>query len=76
MRIQLQIMCVITKHMDNILSSASKIVFIMMAFATVVLTYRGVVDPKDFMMLTGMAFSFYFANKGEPSGGSGAYLGK
>lgn len=51
--------------MDNILTSASKIVFILMAVAVVVLTFVGKVDPKDFMMLAGMAFSFYFANKGE-----------
>jgi len=54
-------------HMSNILSSASKIVFILMAIAVVGLTAVGKVDPKDFMMLAGMAFSFYFANKGEPS---------
>jgi len=51
--------------MENIYTSASKIVFILMAIAVIVLTFIGVVDPKDFMMLAGMAFSFYFANKGE-----------
>lgn len=51
----------------EILSSASKIVFILMAVAVIVLTAIGKVDPKDFMMLAGMAFSFYFANKGDPS---------
>lgn len=51
--------------MQNILSSASKIVFILMAVAVVVLTFVGTVDSKDFMMLAAMAFSFYFANKGE-----------
>lgn len=48
-----------------ILKSASKIVFILMAVAVIVLTFTGKVDPKDFMMLAAMAFSFYFANKGE-----------
>ncbi len=36
-----------------------------MAVAVVVLTFKGTIDPKDFMMLAGMAFSFYFANKGD-----------
>lgn len=51
--------------MNNILGSASKIVFILMAIAVVGLTSFGIVEPKDFMMLAAMAFSFYFANKGE-----------
>jgi uncharacterized membrane protein len=51
--------------MDKIYTSASKIVFILMAVAVVVLTFKGTIDPKDFMMLAGMAFSFYFANKGD-----------
>lgn len=51
----------------NILESASKIVFIAMAFAVIGMTAFGIIDPKDFMMLAAMAFSFYFANKGEPN---------
>ena len=51
----------------KILESASKIVFILMAIATIALTFVGKVDPKDFILLAGMAFSFYFAQKGEPS---------
>jgi len=47
--------------------SASKIVFILMAGAVVVLTALGMVEPKDFMMLAAMAFSFYFSNKGDPT---------
>ena len=49
--------------MNSILSSASKIVFILMAVAAVGLTVMGKLDPKDFMLLASMAFSFYFANK-------------
>ena len=49
----------------EILKSASKIVFILMAVAVIVLTAFGKVDPKDFIILASMAFSFYFANKGE-----------
>ncbi len=49
----------------NILNSASKIVFILMTFATIGGLFTGKIDPKDFMILASMAFSFYFANKGE-----------
>lgn len=57
----------------NILNSASKIVFILMAAAVIGLTAWGKVDPKDFIVLASMAFSFYFANKGETTG---EYAGK
>lgn len=50
----------------EILASASKIVFILMTLAVIALTFLGIVDPKDFMMLAGMAFAFYFSNKGDP----------
>jgi hypothetical protein len=53
--------------MKNIYSSASKIVFILMALATIAGLFYGKVDPKDFMILASMAFAFYFANKGENS---------
>lgn len=51
----------------NIIESASKIVFISMALAVIGLTFTGTLDPKDFMVLAGMAFSFYFSNKGDTS---------
>lgn len=53
--------------MKNIYSSASKIVFILMAAATIAGMFYGKIDAKDFMVLASMAFSFYFANKGEPT---------
>jgi arginine exporter protein ArgO len=53
-----------------ILTSASKIVFIIMALAVVFLTANQIVDPKDFLMLAGMAFSFYFANKPTDTNGN------
>jgi len=53
--------------MKSIYSSASKIVFILMAVATIVGMFYNKVDPKDFMILASMAFSFYFANKGDNS---------
>jgi hypothetical protein len=53
--------------MSKIYTSASKIVFILMAVAVIVGMFYGRVDAKDFMILASMAFSFYFANKGETS---------
>lgn len=51
--------------MSKIYTSASKLVFILMAVAVVVGMFYEKVDAKDFMILASMAFSFYFANKGE-----------
>jgi len=48
----------------QILQSASKIVFILLAISACVGFFINKLDPKDFMILAGMAFSFYFANKG------------
>lgn len=53
--------------MKNIFESASKIAFLMLAFSACVGFFIGRLEPKDFMMLAGMAFAFYFSNKGEPS---------
>lgn len=55
------------KLMSNILASASKIVFILLAVAAVVGFFMGRLEAKDFMSLALMAFTFYFANKGETS---------
>lgn len=38
-----------------------------MAVAVIGLTFLGKVDAKDFIMLASMAFSFYFASKGDPN---------
>lgn len=51
----------------SILKSASKLVFVLMAASVTVLTFMHIIDPKDFMVLASMAFSFYFSSKGEPS---------
>jgi putative solute:sodium symporter small subunit len=53
--------------MQKIISSASKIVFILIAITASVGFFIGILDPKDFMVLAGMAFSFYFSNKGDPT---------
>lgn len=63
--------------MSNIITSASKIVFILMALAVIAGLFTGKIDPKDFMVLASMAFTFYFANKGETNPAGGApYAGK
>ncbi len=53
--------------MKSIFSSASKLVFVLMAVATIVGMFMGRIDAKDFLVLVSMAFTFYFANKGESS---------
>ena len=49
----------------NILESASKIVFILLAVSACIGFFLGKLEAQDFMMLAGMAFAFYFSNKGE-----------
>ena len=49
----------------EILKSASKIVFIMLALVACAGFLLGKLEAKDFMLLASMAFGFYFANKGE-----------
>lgn len=51
--------------MMKILSSASKVVFVLMALATVAALFTGKVSGEQFLILASMAFSFYFSNKGE-----------
>jgi hypothetical protein len=52
-------------NMSKIFSSASKIVFLLVALTACVGFFIGKLEAKDFMVLSCMAFSFYFANKGE-----------
>jgi uncharacterized membrane protein len=49
----------------ELLKSASKIVFVLMAVATVAALFVGKISGEQFLILAGMAFSFYFSNKGE-----------
>lgn len=44
----------------QILQSASKLVFILITLALIGLTFMGIVDPKDFVLLAGTAFTYYF----------------
>lgn len=53
--------------MQNILQSASKIVFLMMAIGVHAALFTGKITGEQYMVLAGMAFTFYFANKGDPS---------
>lgn len=49
----------------QIFQSASKLVFLAMTMALIAGLFTSKIDPKDFMVLASMAFTFYFANKGE-----------
>lgn len=49
----------------EILQSASKLVFLILAVAAVALTAAGVLTGENFMVLATAAFSFYFSHKGE-----------
>lgn len=51
--------------MTEIFKSASKIVFILMAVATIGAMFIGKISGDQFLLLAGMAFSFYFSNKGD-----------
>jgi hypothetical protein len=44
----------------KIFNSASKLVFILMALALIAGLFLGKIDAKDFIMLAGMAFTYYF----------------
>ena len=59
--------------MNQIFTSASKIVFLLLALTACVGFFLGKLEAKDFMVLAGMAFSFYFANKGSQDNN---FLGK
>ncbi len=49
----------------EILKSASKVVFVLMALATIGALFLGKISGDQFLLLAGMAFSFYFSNKGD-----------
>ena len=44
----------------EIIKSASKIVFILMALASVAALFYGKISGEQFMVLTSMAFAYYF----------------
>jgi len=49
----------------EIIKSASKVVFVLMALATIGALFLGKISGDQFLLLAGMAFSFYFSNKGD-----------
>ena len=49
-----------------ILSSASKIVFILLAVSLCIFTYMGLIDPKDFVSTVGMVMVYYFGKNQNP----------
>lgn len=51
--------------MSNVISSASKIVFILIALTSCGAFFIGKLDQNNFMILAGAAFTFYFSNKGD-----------
>lgn len=57
----------------SILKSASKLVFLLMTMAVIIFTGMRIIEPKDFITLATMAFTFYFANKGSEQN---EFLGK
>jgi hypothetical protein len=59
--------------MEKIYSSASKIVFIMMAAGINVALFTGYITSEQYIPIAAMAFTFYFSNKGEANV---EYLGK
>lgn len=49
--------------MSNILNSASKIVFILIAIACIAGLFTGKITGEQFMILAGMTFAYYFTRK-------------
>lgn len=50
----------------NILQSASKIVFLVLALTACGGFFFGLLESKDFMLLATMTFGYYFAAKPSP----------
>lgn len=48
----------------RILNSASRIVLIIMSISVSALTFVGMIDPKDFMLLATMTFTYYYTRNG------------
>lgn len=49
--------------LTSLFKSASKIVFILMTIALIVLTFMKIVEAKDFIIACLMAFTYYFTKK-------------
>jgi hypothetical protein len=55
--------------MKKVFTSASKMVFLIMAISSSVGLFTGKLSEENFMMLTSGAFAFYFSNKPKNSEG-------
>ena len=51
----------------KILNSASRIVFVLLAVSACAGFFLKLLEAKDFMMLTGIAFTYYFTKPADPS---------
>ena len=59
----------IQKNNMKILQSASKTVFVLLTLGLISLTVLKIVEAKDFVMLAGMAYTYYFSKTNQPSQG-------
>jgi hypothetical protein len=67
--------------MKRLFTSASKIVFIIFAIGIHLALFIGKISGDQYLVMAAMPLTFYFANKGDGSGGDGVagetpYLGK
>lgn len=46
--------------MIQMFTSASRVVLIIIAMSLCALVFMRIVDPKDFMIIVGMVFAYYF----------------
>lgn len=53
--------------MNNLLKSASKLVFLVLTISACAGFFLGKLESQDFMVLASMAFGFYFSFKGDNS---------
>ena len=51
--------------MNKILNSASRLVFLILTVALVVLTFTKIVSADQFITLAGMAFGYYFGSRNQ-----------
>lgn len=58
----------IAENLSKLLASASKLVLLMFSLTACIALFTKQLDPKDFMVLGGMVFGYYFAHKGDPVG--------
>ncbi len=52
--------------MKNIISSASKLVFLFITLSACAWFFLWLLSQENFMLLATASFSFYFSNKGSP----------